>query len=267
MSIGHVDLKEPKLGYENVAELLDADENVKKIFSLEYSTHADVMQKHVSELLKNVRDHPLDIKSLEVKIAHETIRIRNAIDYCLRFRNDKVAKAKLIELIHRRKGHLRRLMIQDIDKFNWIQEQLRVKFEEDPKWNKKQSKAATRKRIARDAAIAAVKDKVERMRKALDEEKVKFEKYKEAELADIERGLLELGVKDEAMMSLEATLKALGHEDMLPKPKPRISRRRQILERKFALYMPQKKVKDNEILQAHGFLTPEELSHYPDTSR
>jgi len=267
LSVGEVDMKSPKPGYENVPELLTADENVRRIFSLEYATHADVMKKRVDEVLRKVQEHPLDVRSLEVKIAKSTVNIRNSITYCLQSRNNKVAKGKLIELIHKRRGYLRLLMLHDIDKFNWIQEQLRIRFVEAPETYERPTKAGLRRKAASDAALAAIEEKKRKLREMLAAERANFEAHKEAELADIEKGLRELGVADEDMSSLQKTLEALGHGDLYPVAKPRISRKRQILLRKFELYMPRKKERDAEILHVHGFYSPDEMPHYPDTTR
>ena len=84
------------------------------------------------------------------------------------------------------------------------------------------------------------------------------------ELAELEHDLKELGVGEDDITSLERTLQAIGHADMLPQKIVHVSRRRLLLQKKFALYAPRKKARDTEILQAHDFLTPEELSHYTD---
>ena len=89
-----------------------------------------------------------------------------------------MSKVKLVGLIRKRKMHLQLLMMQDIDKFNWIQRELRIKFDEDSDKQVKLSKADTRREAARKAASAAVEAKTEALRKALEEERVKFEKYK-----------------------------------------------------------------------------------------
>lgn len=262
MSIGSVNLTEPKLGFEKVEELKDVDENVKKIFSLEFDTKSGVIRKLIHDLLSKVKDHPLDLRSLEVTIATDTIQIRNGIKHCVQFRNDKITKSRLIKRIVRRRRMLGDLKAKDIEKFNWITSELKLRYVEPTKFdNRKLSKKGVRKKIARDAALALLKRKMEEFRKRLDQEKVVFERYRDGELAKIEAELKELGIGETT--TVRETLEALGLGDMLPKPEPRVSRRWLLLQKKFELYGERKKILDEQILKANGFLTAKEMPYLP----
>lgn len=154
------------------------------------------------------------------------------------------------------------LKAKDIEKFNWITSELKLKYVEPTRFdNRKLSKKGVRKKIARDAAVALRKEKMEEFRKRLDQEKVVFEKYRDGELAKIEAELKELGMGE--MATVRDALEALSLGDMLPKPEPRISRRRLLLQKKFELYGERKKILDEEILKANGFLTAKEMPYLP----
>lgn len=154
------------------------------------------------------------------------------------------------------------LKAKDIEKFNWITSALKLKYVERTKFdNRKLSKKGVRKKIARDAAIALQKKKLEEFRKRLEQEKVVFEKYRDNELAKIEAELKELGIGE--MTTIRDTLEALNLGDMLPKPEPRVSRRWLLLRKKFELYGERKKILDEQILKANGFLTAKEMPYLP----
>lgn len=157
---------------------------------------------------------------------------------------------------------LKDLKCKDIDKFNWLVGELKIHYVEETKFDHwKLSKKGIRKKIARDAAIALKKEKMEEFRKKLEQERVVFEKYRDAEMEKIEAELRELGIEEAP--TLKKTLEAMNLGDLLPKPEPRLSRRRLLLHKKFELYGERKKVRDEEILKNHGFLTEKEMPFLP----
>ncbi|CAF4000254.1 unnamed protein product, partial [Rotaria magnacalcarata] len=68
-------------GFENSEELKTADDLVKRVFTLEYATRAEIQQYYSDYLVKAVQRHPLDQSSYEVLIAKLTARIRMHIKY------------------------------------------------------------------------------------------------------------------------------------------------------------------------------------------
>lgn len=171
---------------------------------------------------------------------------------------DKVSKVTLIERIHHRKKTLKQLRRRDIEKFNWLTSELQLKLMPDPPpTTVRPSKREKREEAARQASAAIISRKNEELRKRLAAEKAAFDEYRDAELADIEKSLKELGVSEST--SLEQTLAALGASDIMPETGPKESRKRRKLAMKFALYGEEKKKKDAEILRAHGFIVPKSL--------
>ncbi|CAF4960052.1 unnamed protein product [Rotaria sp. Silwood1] len=53
-------------GFENSEELKTADDVVKRVFTLEYATRAEIQQYYSDYLVKAVQRHPLDQSSYEV---------------------------------------------------------------------------------------------------------------------------------------------------------------------------------------------------------
>jgi len=257
-SVGHIDYTSPRLGFEDVSELQSADDKVKKIFSLEFTSKGEVMQKAMADLIRKVQDHPLDVQTIEVNIARETVGIRNKIKHCLQFRKDKIAKMRLIELIHKRKRLLKQLRRRDAEKFSWLTSELKLQLLPDPTPERMTlSRREKREKAAREATEALKQKKMEELRQRLAVEKAAFEKFKEAELADIEKSLKELGIGE--MKSLEQTITALGMEHLLPKPEPLLTYEERMKVKKMEVMMKKKKEIDAEILRNHGFIVPRTL--------
>jgi hypothetical protein len=57
----------PKLAYENVAELKDAPEEVRKIFSIEFGERSDYTEACKNDLIELVRKHRYDKNSLQIQ--------------------------------------------------------------------------------------------------------------------------------------------------------------------------------------------------------
>ena len=141
----------------------------------------------------------------------------------------------LIERIHHRKKTLKQLRRRDIEKFKWLTSELQLQLMPDPSPTRtKLSKREKREEAARQASAAIINRKNEELRKRMAIEKKAFDEYREAELADIQKSLNELGIGETA--SFEQTLVALGANDLLPDTAPKESRRRRKLAMKFALY-------------------------------
>lgn len=251
---GKVDYSQPKLGFEGLPELENAEEMVRKIFSLEYSTQREVLNKVIADLTDKIKNHPFDVKSLELNIARDTVNIRSNIKWCLANRKDKVKKLKLMRRIFIRNANLKKLQAIDIEKFDWLTSelQLRIMQKKEPTLTKRE----VRTKAARDAKEALMRQKTEELRMKLDEERQKFDEYRAAELADIEQSLRELGIE---MKSLEQTLTDLGASDRVPRPVPWVSLEQLMKQRKIAQLMEIKKKTDAETLHNYGFIVPKSL--------
>lgn len=251
---GKVDYSQPKLGFEGLPELESADEVVKKVFSLEYGTKHDVLMKVIEDLTDKVKDHPLDVRSLELSIARDTVHIRSKIKWCLANRKDKLMKIRLIKRIFIRNANLKKLQAIDMEKFVWLTSELQIRIV--PKGEPYVSKREVRAQAARDAKDALIKQKTAELRKRLDEERQKFDEYRRAELADIEQSLKELGIE---MKSLEQTLTDLGASEHVSRPVPCVSLNKLMMQRRIAQLMEIKRKTDVETLHNYGFIVPKSM--------
>jgi len=171
-----------------------------------------------------------------------------------RLLQEKVTKSHLSRRIGIRNANLKRLQNQDIEKFNWLTSELQIRIVPPPE--KKLTRREAREKAARDAKDALMRQKTAELQKQLAVERQKFDEYRKAELADIERLLQELGME---MKSLEQALTDLGASEHVPQPVPWVSLEEQIKWRKFAQLMELKKKTDAEILQTYGFIVPKTL--------
>ena len=79
---------------------------------------------------------------------------------------DKAAKSYLIERINARNLFLRILRSQDTEKFQWLLEELKIKYIplRSALEKRKLSKRALRKKVARDSMLQDKKDKLQELR-------------------------------------------------------------------------------------------------------
>lgn len=98
-------------GFNDIPELENADETVKKLFSLDFARHTE-LRKVVRTI--NTEKYESD---LEKNIANNTCHIRMLVETLKKNKKDKKAKVFLIWAIDQRKKRLRRLQKLDIDKY------------------------------------------------------------------------------------------------------------------------------------------------------
>jgi len=113
-------------GFENSEELKTADENVKRVFTLEYATRAEIQEYYSNYLVKAVQRHPLDQSSYEVLIAKLTARIRMHIKY-----GDidprRSSRRKIVGNLQMIRNYLlNKLMHSDYDVYEWVKKVLRI---------------------------------------------------------------------------------------------------------------------------------------------
>ena len=149
---------------------------------------------------------------------------------------DKVSKSLLIRRIQARKKFMRRLRETDIEKFNWLCKELKIKYVVPPFIKQvTEGKRLRRIRAAREACLHEKERKMKEFEEKLAAEKLLFLEQKEKELNQIEKDLKSLGIEDD-LSNLNDLLVKLNVEEFLP-PKPdKRPMRQKILEKKFELY-------------------------------
>lgn len=231
-----VNLSKPRLDFDKAEELGNINETVKKLVSIEFGDGQQKQKRRIHDLLSKVQEHPLDVRSLEVVIAYQTVAIRNQMRHVLRFRKDKSAKALLVLRLQARRKHMRRLRASDQEKFLWLCEELRIKYIPVPEYNRKPSKRATLKKAARNAAFVLKKQKMEEFKEKLEEEKKAFDAEKELELFEIEKEIKELQLSEDTDVYKMFYALKVGDPSLVQQKKtPPKSRRQLILLEKFRL--------------------------------
>eukprot|EP00918_Siedleckia_nematoides_P012346 GHVU01027105.1.p1 GENE.GHVU01027105.1~~GHVU01027105.1.p1 ORF type:complete len:311 (+),score=49.16 GHVU01027105.1:73-1005(+) len=226
-----LDLSQPRIGFEDCEELKNASDTVQKLFSVEFADGRTRQLKRIAEIQEKLGDAPNPPGQLEFRIAMKTAAIRNAIQHCLLFRKDKRAKVRLLETIQARNKDVNKLRVLDLDNFKFVTEKLELEHKPFVEFNFKLSRAATRKKEARDDALKVYHSRMKILQEKLTVEKEEFYKYKEEEFERIAQELKEMGVSDTS--DLPTALKEAGIWPINPVNPRKAKRRYQLLEHKF----------------------------------
>lgn len=165
-------------------ELENADDNVRKMCSLEFATKAEVRSELKREYLERVARHSLDLGSLESKIAKLTERIRSLQEHVRSRTSDSIGKVKLKHAVDRRNklyGHLRQ---SDYERFEFVLDKLNLEYKRPARFYWYQ----TRKGYIRDmtqkycddvriAKLQALKDEYKSQQEAFLKEKAEKMKF------------------------------------------------------------------------------------------
>ncbi|CAF3391612.1 unnamed protein product [Rotaria socialis] len=184
-------------GFENSEELKTADDLVKRVFTLEYATRAEIQQYYSDYLVKAVQRHPLDQSSYEVLIAKLTARIRMHIKYGdidprRSSRRNVVGKLQTI-----RNFLLNKLMHADYDVYEWLKKVLRIEHAPENPFITQidhDDRELERMRLQQQARDA-VQVKKDELKLRFAAEKEKFAKEKESLLCEIQRDLEDLQIE------------------------------------------------------------------------
>jgi hypothetical protein len=150
------------------------------------------------------------------------------------FNQDKRNKTLLHGRLRKRRRLIEELRKKDFEKFDWLLTQLKINYCPHDEPTLGVGRKELRRRAAQDKLNTIIDKKMDEFRKHLAIEREEFERQKEKELKEIQHELKELGIDN--MDSVENTLEALGFGEPYVKKGPVLSRRMQILARKFKLY-------------------------------
>ncbi|XP_018578120.1 28S ribosomal protein S15, mitochondrial [Anoplophora glabripennis] len=130
--IPKIDKRQLILDFNNSKELKTADDNVRKLFMLEFAPRKYTNRYIIHKIVDKVRRHEFDVGSAEVKIAKWTGIIRALQEVLEEFPRNKKLKVNLKELIDQRKKHLKYLRRWDYKKFEWLLENLNIIYKPTP---------------------------------------------------------------------------------------------------------------------------------------
>ncbi|KAL1139097.1 hypothetical protein AAG570_009158 [Ranatra chinensis] len=127
-----IDLSRFPLEFRDSEELKSADDNVKRILSLEFFNRKNTMEALINEYKDSVKRHILDEESPEVRVAVMTAYIRDMQRYLELNPKNKLIKVRLKESIDKRKKLLKNLRTWDYKCFEWILEKLGLIYKPMP---------------------------------------------------------------------------------------------------------------------------------------
>lgn len=153
--------------FQQLEELKSADENVKKLFTLEFFPYKSTVSYLRKEYLDRVKRHEFDNNSPEVRVAKMTADIRDMQRFVEKFPHDKRTKVRLKETIDKRKRLLKNLRTWDYKCFEYVIEKLDLIYKPYPA-------PEVYKRIERKRSMRMLTDKYCQNIKS-----DKLEKYKE----------------------------------------------------------------------------------------
>jgi len=205
-----------QLQFQNCKELNDANDTVKKLFSLEFAPRYKSTQVYIRNTLDGVRRHPMDVGSVEAKIARWTGAIRAMQDVMERFPRNKRLKVKLKELIDKRKKQLKYLRRWDYKRFEWLIDNLNIVYKPPPNefhWiTRRGSLRQLTDKYCEDLKqerLSAYRLKLESEQPAFLEEKIRTLEFIRQEQADCG---VEVTVTNEEIDDIKKQLEALKQE-------------------------------------------------------
>lgn len=123
---------ETKLYYQNSKELENANDLVKKMFSVQFQSHKEFKNLKREKIIALVKRHMSDRGSAEVRIAAMTSEIHDLQKYMQEHPRNRRANVVLKELIEKRKRFLKLLRSWDYKRFEWILERLNLVYKPEP---------------------------------------------------------------------------------------------------------------------------------------
>jgi len=157
--LSSIDLSQPRPDLEKSKSLEAASEDVKRVLSLEFSRRRDLMDKLTQEVLKSVQRHPHDFSSPEVRIAMQTVKIRNLQQYLINMwpYKNQPCKHQLTHLVTARRKALGRMRQNDYKKYEWLLEKLNLLYKPQPH-DAPDGVVVPRELVARKASIERLTD-------------------------------------------------------------------------------------------------------------
>jgi len=195
---GEVDKTKPPLALDGSKEFAAADAVVQKILSLDFARHKDAIARIRQDVASSIRQHKLDVNSLEVKIAMLTITIRNYQRVLIEIYPYKNIPLKhdLTYKIALRRSLIAKLREQDYRKFEWLLEKLNITYKPVPVYDHIE--------VSRKACIERLTDmwcdelkshRLDLYKRSLQTKQPAFLKAKAEKLEHIMREEAELGLE------------------------------------------------------------------------
>lgn len=172
--IPEIDQKQFQLEFRDCKELKDADELVKKLFTLEFAPHSKSLQSYIKDITSSVQRHPLDKGSIESRIARWTGAIRAMQEVMEAHPRNKIVKVKLKELIEKRQKHFKYLRRWDYKRFEWLLENLNIVYKLCPVDNRQITRKGSLIKLTEQYCQNTKEDKFNEFKTILQEQQPAF---------------------------------------------------------------------------------------------
>ncbi|KAB0798571.1 hypothetical protein PPYR_09564 [Photinus pyralis] len=169
-----LDKTQLQLEFRNSQELANANDLVKKLFSLEYAPRYKTTQLYLRQLIDSTKRHNQDEGSIEAKIARWTGAIRAMQDLVEKFPHNVRLRVKLKELIDKRKKQLKYLRRWDYKKFEWLIDSLNIVYKPQPLDFQSVTRKESLRKLTDKHCEDIRSDRLKTFRKQLEAEQPKF---------------------------------------------------------------------------------------------
>ncbi|KAJ8669612.1 hypothetical protein QAD02_000871 [Eretmocerus hayati] len=136
-------------GFEKSSELQDANELVKKMFTIAFNPRRELVNLRKRKSTEMVQRHSHDTLSMECRIARLTTKILSLQEHQEKHPTNRKTKVILKEAIEKRQMWLKKLRIQDYPRFEYLLERLNLTYHPAPEgsWKMLTIKDCTRRHL------------------------------------------------------------------------------------------------------------------------
>lgn len=203
--------------YQNSKELEDANDLVKKIFTIQFQPGKELINLRRERTIGLVKRHVSDRGSLEVKIAVLTSHIPHLRQALEEYPRNRKVKVSLKETVEKRNKYLRVLRSYDYRRFEWILERLNLTYTPQPRQPQMVSRKESIKKMTKNYCNEIVRKKLDAYKAQLKEEQKTFYLEKVEKLKSIMEDEKEYGleqtVTDEDIEAAQRKAEELLKED------------------------------------------------------
>ena len=163
-----------KAYYQNSKELQDADEIVKRMFTLEFQPKREFKNLERERVIGLVKRHVCDRGSAEVRIAAMTSEIQYLQKYLEKHPKNVKTKVFLKELIDKRRKFLTHLRTWDYRRFEWLLERLNLVYIARPKVPGSVSRKDALRQLTKNYCDGIIQQKLNAFKAELKEQQKTF---------------------------------------------------------------------------------------------
>jgi len=211
-----IDKSQYALEFQNCKELETADENVKRLFTLEANRESKTTEIYSKSLVDSVKRHDLDLGSMESTLAEMTAKIHRLQVVMDQYPRNKKMKVHLKELIDKRKKYLTKLRRWDYKRFEWILEKLNLVYKAYPSYYHWVTRRESLTKLTNIHCENIRSERLAAYRKQLENQQIDFLQKKLENLVFIRKEQLELSVpvtvSAEDVKEVETKLKQLRNK-------------------------------------------------------